>query len=48
MEQSLRSHTQVQELVKIFPEFADATQLAQFESARLTLKSHEARVLLAA
>jgi Ca2+-binding RTX toxin-like protein len=35
------------ELVKLFPELADSPTHDRFDAARLTLKSHEARVLLA-
>lgn len=36
------------ELLKLFPELAGQQMPARFESARMTLKSHEARVLLSA
>ena len=39
---------QRQELAAIFPELSDANRFAEFDAARLTLKAHEALVLLAA
>ncbi len=39
---------QCDELAKLFPELMQNPSPTQFESARITLKSHEARVLLAA
>lgn len=39
---------QYEELVKIYPELAMAERPSRFDAARMTLKSHEARVLLAA
>ena len=36
------------ELLKIFPQLASSANIAQFESARTTLKAFEAKVLLAA
>ena len=36
------------ELCKLFPDLGTRTALSQFDAARVTLKSHEARVLLAA
>jgi hypothetical protein len=41
-------HDQRDELLKIFPDLADGGAVTQFEAARTTLKSFEARVLLAA